>query len=142
MAPVLPLHLRPPSCCLLRVQLMRIPRQVASPGGGPLRRFQLILQILSKHGRRAQTQRPWFSALWEGAESGGKSNNRTEKQQNTRAPPAPTGTHTQANNLERFAIYTITATKCSGNAVAIPAPATPLSPGHMKLRRKFLRESH
>jgi len=42
--------------------------------------------------------------------SAAKANNRMEKQQNTRAsaPRKPT----QANNPERFAIYTITATKC------------------------------
>jgi len=85
--------------------------------------------MLSKHGRRAQTStqhrptppplRPRFARVFGLVGSGAKANNRTEKQQNTRAPTPRKPT--QANNLERFAIYTITATKCSARLPRAPS---------------------
>lgn len=102
------------------IQLIGIPHQVASPAVGPLRRFQLILQILSKHGRRLQTAPPCphrphrhpplptrlrdtlrlpLVCLW------GWVPRQTTAQKTTKHTRStnPTSTaHTQANNLEPF----------------------------------------
>lgn len=133
-------------------QLIGIPHQVASPDVGPLRRFQLILQILSKHGRRLQTPPPQcphhdprptrlrdtlrlpLVCLW------GWVPRQTTAQKTTK-PHTGTGTaHTQANNLEAFCYLHNYNNAFPASPCPCPCPSSTSSRSpslDIKLRRKF-----